>query len=124
MYFAIAAGSLLVGIPNAVGAVVAFAGRSSDSAPFELVYGVFFIGVGAFTLLTFRAFHRGLPARDRFRTGLFGMVLYVLGGIAFTVWGLIHGRFLAVFVGIAVAGSFGVLAVIGWVRLRRADVPT
>jgi predicted alpha/beta-fold hydrolase len=82
---------------------------------------LFFLGVGVSTILTFRAFNAGKRARDRFRTGLFGMVVFVLGGSAFAVWGADRGHVLAVIVGIVVACPFPVVAAVGWLRLRRGE---
>jgi hypothetical protein len=121
MYLIVAGIALLAGIPNVAGAIVTFGRGSSSSASYQLVYGLFFLGVGVSTVLTFRAFKEGKPARDRFRIGLFGMVVFVLGGCAFAVWGADRGHVLAVIVGIVVACSFPVVAVVGWLRLRRGD---
>lgn len=121
MYLIIAGIALLAGISNVAGAIVGFARRSSSTASYQLLYGSFILALGAFTVLTFRAFYRDRPVRDRFRTGLFGMVVFVLGGCAFAVWGANRGHVLAVVVGIVAACSIPVLAGVGWFRLRRRD---
>jgi hypothetical protein len=118
-FLVIASTALLAGIPNVAGAIVAFGQGSSSSASYQLVYGLFFLGLGASTILTMRASNRGKPPRERFKTRLFGMVVFVLAGCAFAVWGADRGHVLAVIVGIVVACSFPVVAAVGWLRLRR-----
>ena len=119
MYLIVAGIAILAGIPNVAGAIVAFGQGSSSSASYQLVYGLFFLGIGASTILTMRASNRGKPPRERFKTGLFGMVVFVFGGCAFAVWGADRGHVLAVIMGIVVACSFPVVAAVGWLRLRR-----
>jgi hypothetical protein len=121
MYLIGAGIAILAGIPNVAGAIVTFGRGSSSSASYQLVYGLFFLGVGVSTILTMRASNRGKPPRERFKTGLFGMGVFVLGGCAFAVWGANRGHVLAVIVGIVVACSFPLVAAAGWLRLRRGD---
>lgn len=121
MYLAVAGSALLAGVPYLAAAIIGFGHGRSSSRFFQLVFGLFFIGLGACGLLTFRAVNRGQTRRERFRSGLFGMVMWVFGGCAFAVWGANRSQLVAIIFGLAVACSFPVVAAVGWVRLRRAE---
>jgi len=122
MYLIVAGGALLASIPNLAGAIADLGQGRSNSQFFQLAAGLFFLGLSVSTILTLRAFSRDQKPRDRYRSGLLGMAVWVFGGCAFTAWGATRGQPVAVIVGIAVACSFLVVAAVGWVRLRRGVV--
>ena len=121
MYLIGAGIALLAGIPNVAAAIVAFGRGSSSSASYQLLTDLFFLGVGVSTVLTMRASNRGKPSHESVSKQDCSEWGVRPGGCAFAVWGANRGHVLAVIVGIVVACSFPVVAVVGWLRLRRGE---